>query len=212
MEHAYLIRYGLMRRVGQFLSESNTYARGQSVVIRTHRGTELGEVLLEVTAAQSSVPAVGSARVLRAACEEDLDFAARVDDERSRRFALCQGVFQDGVWPIELIDAEPLLDERRTVLHYLGPHNLDVAGLRLVLRERCGLDVVLEAVGRDAPPWPEEVRTETEEAHSCGSCGADGAGGCGSGGCGDSEGSHGGGCSDCGVKKLLSTRRTAATT
>lgn len=212
MEYAYLIRYGLMRRVGQFLSDSNRFTRGQIVVIRTHRGTELGEVLLELPPALGSVPTIGSARVLRVACEEDLEFSARLDDERCRRFSLCQRVFQDGAWPIELIDAEPLLDDRRTVLHYLGPHNLDFAGLRSVLRQTCGLDVVLEAVGCDAPAWPEVVHSEAEaeEVHGCGSCGSDGAGGCASGGCGASDGVHGGGCSDCGVKKLLSTRRVAA--
>ena len=149
MDHAYLIRYGLMRRVGQFLSESNTFNRGQSVVIRTHRGTELGEVLLEVPPAMSSAPAVGSALVLRLARQEDLDLAARFDDERCRQFSLCQQVFQNGVWPIELIDAGAVARRpSHGAPRYLGPHNLDVAGLRTALRETCGLDIVLEAVGR----------------------------------------------------------------
>ena len=34
-------------------------------------------------------------------------------------------------WPWELIDVEPLLDGETIVLHYLGPHELDGAILRL---------------------------------------------------------------------------------
>lgn len=212
MDHAYLIRYGLMRRVGRFVSESGGFERGQTVVIRTHRGTELGEVLLEVPTASAFTAAVGSALVVRPACPEDLALAARVGDERSRRFALCRQAFEGGEWPIELIDAEPLLDDRRTVLHYLGPHNLDFAGLRAVLQGSCGLDVVLEPVGCDEPAWSENADHSAPESHACGSCSSGGEGGCGAGGCGATEGAHGGGCSDCGVKKLLGSRRAAAAT
>jgi hypothetical protein len=52
-------------------------------------------------------------------------------------------------WPWELIDVEPLLEEGKAVLHYLGPHQLDVAALRARFRMTCDLDVVLEPVGTD---------------------------------------------------------------
>ena len=71
--------------------------------------------------------------------------------DRPRRFATCRRILQDGVWPFELIDVEPMLDDRRTVLHYLGPHHLDATGLHSAFRARCDLDVYLEPVGIDAP-------------------------------------------------------------
>jgi cell fate regulator YaaT (PSP1 superfamily) len=54
MESYYLVRYGLTRQVGRFASESPDFARGQTVVIRSHRGTELGEVLISVAARPES--------------------------------------------------------------------------------------------------------------------------------------------------------------
>ena len=51
---------------------------------------------------------------------------------------------------------EPLLDGRSTVIHYLGPHQIDVAPLRARFRVECDIDVVLEPVGTDS---------ETEFAH-----------------------------------------------
>ncbi|SIO59009.1 PSP1 C-terminal conserved region [Singulisphaera sp. GP187] len=202
MAHMYLIRYGLMARVGRFSADSADFERGMTVVIRSHRGTELGEVLAPLSSApgEEETPT----RVLRIAGSDDLEQARQAESTRPSRFEICQRLFQDGVWPMELIDVEPLLDDRRTVLHYLGPHRLDVTGLLSAFRSTYDLDVMLEPVGRDVPD--EEVAEDNVEAGGCGSCGSDG-GGCGSagGGCGT------GGCSDCGVKKLIAgSRRHAA--
>jgi hypothetical protein len=198
MEHAFLIRYGLMHHVGRFLAETDAYDRGQMVVVRSRRGTELGEVLLPTTAPEGTVLHAGASpsRVLRAAGPDDLDAARRAELARPERFSACDRVFQDGIWPLQLVDVEPLLEERRTVLHYLGPHGLDTSGLRATFRETCGLDIVLEAVGRDAPDEPSPA--EPEPDHACDRCGSE-TGGCGSGG--------GGGCSSCALPSLLAGRR-----
>jgi cell fate regulator YaaT (PSP1 superfamily) len=204
MERSYLIRYGLMAQVGRFVTDGGAaYERGQTVVIRSHRGTELGEVLIESPAGAptESEPAEGLARVLRTAGPDDLERARRAENDRTDRFEACQRVLRDGAWPLELIDVEPLLDDRRTVLHYLGPHRLDAAGLLAVFRKSSDLDVMFEPVGRDLPD-DESAEPEHAHTHACGSCGS-GGGGCGSGGrCGTSSA-----CSDCGVKKLLAARR-----
>lgn len=200
MERSYLIRYGMMGQVGRFAADpGEVYGRGQAVVVRSHRGTEMGEVLIETPVGSAAdVPPAGTARVLRAAGPGDVDRARLAGRERDERFAVCERVFGNGVWPIELIDVEALLDDRRTVLHYLGPHRLDVSGVLAAFREVCDLDVMLQPVGRDLPD--EDVsaaESDPEPEHACGSCSSSGGGGCGSGG----------GCGDCGVKKLLDARR-----
>jgi hypothetical protein len=212
MDYSYLIRYGLMRRVGRFVSEIPGLERGQEVVIRSHRGTELGEVLLDLTATQEAEalpPLADLARVLRVAGPEDLERARRADSERSDRFATCQRIFQDGLWPLELIDVEPLLDLRRTVLHYLGPHHLEAEGLIAAFRTAHDLDVMLEPLGEDVAEMPEPTPDE-DHAHGCGHCGS-GGGSCGSGGgCSAISGASHGGCADCGIKKWVTARALAA--
>jgi cell fate regulator YaaT (PSP1 superfamily) len=194
---AYLIRYGLARALGRFGATSGQFEPGDTVVIRTHRGTELGVVLAEALPTPISSPPL--APILRPAAPEDLERARAVGLERSAHFDLCRGVLDEGAWPLELIDAEPLLDEGRTVLHYLGPHRLDASGLIAAFRDRCGLEVVLEPAGRDVPE-PEPEPEPDEGAHGCGSCGSSG-GGCGTGGgCGSASGG-------CAVKALLKSRR-----
>ncbi len=201
MAHSYLVRYGLMGQVGRFVAESDGLARGQTVVIRSHRGTELGEVLVPLPPSADPGEALP---LLRLATAEDQERARAAVSSRDHRFEVCRRLFEDGVWPLELIDVEPLLDDGRTVLHYLGPHRLDTAGLLAAIRAACDLDVMFEAVGRDVP---EELEEEPLEPAGCGSCGGD-DGGCGpSGGCGSGGESAHGGCSDCGVKALLAGSR-----
>jgi cell fate regulator YaaT (PSP1 superfamily) len=191
MQTVYWVRYGLMRRVARFDADRDAFQRGDTVVVRSTRGTELGEILAPVTAF-GSAGGIGS-RILRIAGTDDLDRAHRAELDRPRRFDACDRVFRDGVWPLELIDIEPLLDDRRTVLYYLGPHHLETEGLMNAFREACGLDVSFEPLGRDEPA--------EEEMHGCGTCGE---GGCGSGGgCGSED--HGG-CTGCAVKDLVRGR------
>ena len=205
MERSYLIRYGLTGQVGRFVADNEAvFERGQSVVIASHRGTEIGTILLESPAsAEPDARPTPPARLLREANPDDHQRARLALHDRENRFDTCQRVFRDGLWPIDLIDVEPLLDQGRTVLHYLGPHRLDTAGVLAALRAACNLDVMLQPVGRDLPD--DEPEEAVEEDHGCGSCSSEG-GGCGSkgGGCGTSGS---GSCSDCGVKKLLTARR-----
>ena len=178
MARAYLIRYGLARAVARFAADPDAgqvaFGRGDPVVIRTHRGVELGEVLAEAPDGfEAETP---SAPILRAAGPDDLDRAREVAEERSSRFEACLGVFSEGRWPIEPIDAEPLLEAGRTVLHYLGPHRLDASGLVAALRARSGLDVVLEPAGRDVVEEEALEAPGEVEAGGCGSCGSSGGG------------------------------------
>ena len=197
MDGRYLVQYGLNAQVGRFFAEPDeAYQRGERVVIRSWRGTELGEILTEAGRFSAEESAIeGIARVLRRATEDDLERSRIAQDLRNRQFEEWSRLFQEGTWPIELIDVEPLLDDKRTVLYYLGPHKLDTAGLLAVFRNALKLNVMFQPVGPDVAEETEEV--EAEE-HGCGSCGSK-AGGCGSGG--------GGGCGSCAVKKLVGAKR-----
>jgi hypothetical protein len=241
-EHTYLIRYGVMSQVGRFTALPGCdapFERGQVVVIKSHRGLELGEVLISHDcpapargggnhppgrpAGDDSTPApsVDRPHVLRLAGLEDLARSERAQEMRSSRFTLCQRVLEQGNWPWELIDVEPLLDGRATVLHYLGPQHLDVASLRARFRVACDLEVVLEPAGTDL-----EGDASHEHAHQdggqagCGSCDFGAGGGCGSarapgedrgapaaasGANGSTHAPHGG-CASCGISQLLAAR------
>jgi cell fate regulator YaaT (PSP1 superfamily) len=208
MPQVYLVRYGLMGHVGRFASQAEGLTRGQTVVLRTDRGVELGEILATPRGADG-LPAAEARGLIRAAGPEDLERARCAERERPRLLAACDRVFGEGAWPLEPIDVESLPDldgqSGRVVIHYLGPHHLDTEGLAAAFQETQGLKVSFEPVGRDAEDEPAPAHDLDE-----GGCGSCGAGGCGSegGGCGTG---HGGSCSSCGVKDLVARRsRTMA--
>ena len=193
---AYFVRHGAMHHVGRFAADSGSfYRRGDRVVVRSVRGDEIGEVLAKTDSTPGAPP-----KLLRLADAADLERGQVVAADRARRLSACERVFRDGEWPLELIDVEPMLDDRRTVLLYLGPHRLDASGLVQALRELCDLEAVLEPVGLD------EVEEPEHEDHGCGSCGTGGGCGTSSGGCGTSSG----GCSGCSVKDLVAGRKAVA--
>jgi hypothetical protein len=241
-EHTYLIRYGVMGQVGRFtaLPECDApFERGQVVVIQSHRGLELGEVLFAhdgPAPGQSggddgpagpdgdrsrAVHRADRPHVLRLAGIEDLARSRRAEELRPSRFATCRRVLEEEHWPWELIEVEPLLDGCATVLHYLGPHHLDVGALRARFRVLCDLDVVLEPAGPELDGDAARNLSREDGAHGgCGSCDCGSSDGCSSGAAleedrGAPDGSpdanrpapaaHGG-CASCGIRGLLEAR------
>jgi hypothetical protein len=217
-DQAYLIRYGVMGHVSRFRTSpecDRPLGRGQAVVIQTDRGVELGEVLLPLDGTATAPPA-DQRRVVRPAGPEDLARSRHAEAMRSDRFALCQRILREGDWPWELIDVEPMLDDRATVLHYLGPHQLDAATLRARFRMACDFDVVLEPVGTDAELEEGDPHASDDHGGGCGSCGSGGGcGSCGSGAgvtnrsdadaAGHATSSHSG-CDSCGISRLMAAR------
>ena len=138
----YVVRYGHMR----FLSEcsapaSVAFARGQRVLIRSDRGTELGEVLCPATEKTSSyLDSLAVGEILRAATQEDLDHLASLTVAQERAFANCQELIARRRLQMKLIDVEIIMGRERIVFYYLAEKRVDfrelVRDLARVLRTR----------------------------------------------------------------------------
>jgi hypothetical protein len=242
-DQTYLIRYGVMSHVGRFIAPhflDLPLERGRLVVLQTDRGIELGEVLIALDGKpeganlaehEAQLPSEGDpltegdsgkpSRVLREASLDDLSRSRSAEESRTAHLSLCERILGEGGWPWELVDVEPLLDGRSTVIHYLGPHRLDVTSLRARFRVECDIDIVLQPVGPDVEEHFDNDDADAEaDDHGCGSCGCEPGGGCGSkpvaqarpevptgsepGGCAPT--SHAG-CSSCGIGSLMAERR-----
>ncbi len=200
MSLSYLVRYGIMNQIARLNPERDgeTYERGQSVILRTERGLEIGEVLGAPRPAEEGFSPYA---ILRGLGEDERRSIGDAETTRARLLAVCDEVFREGTWPIDLIDVEVLpnlgQEDPSAIVHYLGPHGLDTEGLAEALRERTGYSLQFQAAGIDA-----EEHEEAEEV--CSRCGSTGGGGCGSGG-GESQS----GCSSCALS-ALPRRKTAA--
>jgi hypothetical protein len=185
----YIVGYGSSGGFGRFAAEGSLVCgRGERVVVESVRGLEMGVVLCPATPLHAQLlPPASGGRLLRPAAADD-----ELAEEQCRQRA--QGLFEECRrlasaldLPVEVLDAELLLDGRLLIVQHLAPPDCDAAALVKALAERQGLVVRLENLALSAGPAP------PEEAH----------GGCGKPDCGRSAGGSctscsSGGCSSCG--------------
>src|SRR5947209_19439566 len=92
MTTSYVVRYGQMRFLGEFAGlPDREHVRGERVVVRSERGTEIGEVLTRATdrtALFLENPSRGE--ILRVASAEDVAADARLAAVRDEGFAACR--------------------------------------------------------------------------------------------------------------------------
>jgi cell fate regulator YaaT (PSP1 superfamily) len=127
MATTYVVRYGQMRFLGEFSGVAGQdHPRGQRVVLRTERGTELGEVLCPATdrtAAFLENPATGE--IVRPASAEDLASQSRTDALQKAGFASCREFIAKRRLQMDLVDVEVIFGGERMVFYYLSEKRVD---------------------------------------------------------------------------------------
>ncbi len=165
MPHRYVVRYGLMRHLGEFTSKGQQeHRRGEQVILRSHRGTEWGEILCEATERTRSYlgETEPAGRILRSATPED---------ERSRDEVLQRepGLFADGCrliaehrLPMQLVDVETLFGGERIVFYYLSEQRVDFRELVKALARHFKMRIEMRQIG---------IRDEAKLLADYGDCG-----------------------------------------
>jgi cell fate regulator YaaT (PSP1 superfamily) len=142
MAHTYVVRYGRMRFLGEYRGVADQeHARGERVVVRSDRGTELGEVLCPVTEQTARfMPNPTQGEILRPATAEDREHEARLADDLKPTFATCQELITKRRLQMNLVDVEVIHGRERVVFYYLAEKRVDfrelVKDLARVLRTR----------------------------------------------------------------------------
>jgi len=185
----YLLSYGKAGDFGRFRAdEPLPCSRGSQVVVRSHRGQELAVVMRPANEQHASFLAdkfVG--QILRLASDGDRELAERMRRKSQTLFEDTRRMAADLGLPMEILDAEILLDGRQAVLHHLRWADCDPRHLMDQVAERYHLLVSLHDLGLTGPG----ADKDEPETGGCGLPGChSGEGGCGS--CGS-----GGGCGTC---------------
>jgi cell fate regulator YaaT (PSP1 superfamily) len=181
----YLISYGLAGDFGRFRSLTPlTCRRGERVVVRSHRGVEVGTVLRPATPRHASfLPNTTLGQLLRSVTLNDEQKLEAVRERGRQLFQRSVALVHEMDLPLELLDTEVLLDGEHAALHLLRWGDGDVRPLVSTLSREFALHIEIADLARPK---------EEDESHGCGreGCGKDGGcGSCGSGGCG-SCGTH----------------------
>lgn len=142
-----VVRFGAMKLVGEFPYEGTIKPGcGTKLIVRTHRGTELGEMLTSTcsnSGCSKSVsrkemleyiensggrdyPFFNNGRVLRVATPEDLQHQTKLEQSRhelkmdARRRAELRNI------QVKIVDAEPILGNERLTFYYYAEERMDL--------------------------------------------------------------------------------------
>lgn len=164
MPQAFVVRYGQMRCLGEFQGlEGQDHPRGQKVVVRSDRGTELGEILCpatERTALFLENPVRGE--ILRIASPEDLEAEAHLVQRQKEGFAACREFIARRRLQMDLVDVEAILGGERLVFYYLAEKRVDFRELVKDLARTFQTRIEMRQIG---------VRDEAKLLADYGDCG-----------------------------------------
>src|SRR4051812_46270763 len=117
----YLLSFGVLGDFGRFHSVTGlTCRRGQRVVVRTARGLEMATVLGDARPGHARfLPNTTVGQLLRLTTPDDEQPERQRRDDARHLFEESRLLAESLELPIEIIDAEVLLDGEHAVLHYL---------------------------------------------------------------------------------------------
>src|SRR5262245_39814349 len=127
MAQSYVVRYGRMRFLGDFSGlPGQDHPRGQPVVVRSDRGTELGEVLCPSSARTTQfLASPNHGEILRLPTPDDRALEERHAKEWDQDFATCADLVTRRRLQMNLVDLEILHGRERVVFYYLAEKRVD---------------------------------------------------------------------------------------
>jgi cell fate regulator YaaT (PSP1 superfamily) len=142
MAQTYVVRYGRMRFLGEYTGlPDQDHPRGQRVVVRSDRGTELGEILCPVTDQTAKfIPNPAQGEIIRLTTDDDRAQETQLADDHRPVFATCQELIAKRRLQMNLVDVELIHGRERVVFYYLAEKRVDfrelVKDLARMLRTR----------------------------------------------------------------------------
>jgi cell fate regulator YaaT (PSP1 superfamily) len=160
----YVVRHGVMRHLGVFSTRaSDSFVRGQQVIVRTSRGMEAGEVLVEATDnVMSQMPDPKTGNILRLVSEDDTRELRRIYEQERREFDICQQRIRELGLDMRLVDVEHLYGGERVVAYYLAEGRIDFRELVKLLAQDFQTRIEMRQIG---------VRDEAKLLADYGDCG-----------------------------------------
>jgi cell fate regulator YaaT (PSP1 superfamily) len=168
-----VVRYGLMRQIGEFRHNQPQYIpKGTKVVVRTERGVELGDVLINVKdnnspheeistgiyvdggkldqfikGCGSNYPFRRNGRVLRTANQQDIVDFRHLNGSANEEAKYARDQIKQRKLPMKLISVEHLLGGGRIVFHFTAESRVDFRDLVRDLASQFRTRIEMRQVG-----------------------------------------------------------------
>ena len=161
---AYLVRHGMMRFLGEYVPGPNVVAtRGDTVILHTDRGTEVGEVLCPSTPrAFATIQEPTRGDLLRVATVADRDKIRQIRESRQKDYEAGARLISQHHLPMQLVDVERLFGNERLVFYFLSESRVDFRELVKSMAREFHTRIELRQIG---------VRDEAKLLADYGDCG-----------------------------------------
>ena len=159
----FVVRYGQMRHLGECGAEGQTYLRGDQVILRSDRGTEIGEILCQATERTAkflSNPTLGL--ILRPATLDDLNSSTRLAGRSRAGMLACREFATQRRLQMDLVDVEAIFGDERMIFYYVAERRVDFRDLVKDLARSLQTRIEMRQIG---------VRDEAKLLADYGDCG-----------------------------------------
>lgn len=165
MSKRYIVRYGTMRFLGEFSAKGpQEFRRGNQVVVRSHRGTEWGEVLSEANDRTREYLGKSdpSGKILRLAGQEDEKTRTEGWQREQESFLGGQEMITEMKLGMQLVDVERLFGGERVIFYFLSETRVDFRDLVKSLAQKLNTRIEMRQIG---------IRDEAKLLADYGDCG-----------------------------------------
>ena len=160
----YLVRHGVMRFIGVFTADLDfVFRRQETVIIRSDRGLEAGELLCPATPqAVAMIPEPTSGQLVRCANAEDRKRIADIVDIQKREYTTGRELIVQHKLAMQIVDVEHLFGGERVVFYFLSESRVDFRELVKSMAREFHARIELRQIG---------VRDEAKLLADYGDCG-----------------------------------------
>ena len=160
----HLVRHGSMRFLGEYVQPPGApVARGDTVILRTERGQETGEVLCDATPQTvAAIPEPTRGDIIRVATAEDHAKIARVREQQKQQFTAGERLVSHHKLAMQIVDVEFLFGGERLIFYFLAEGRVDFRELVKSMAREFHTRIELRQIG---------VRDEAKLLADYGDCG-----------------------------------------
>ncbi|HTU18965.1 MAG TPA: regulatory iron-sulfur-containing complex subunit RicT [Gemmataceae bacterium] len=163
MASSWIVRHGAMRFLGTFDADTDSYARGQEIVVRTERGLELGQILCPASPrAVELIAEPTRGRIVRLLTDRDRDDRERLRRIEESELETCVRFVEQRHLQMELVDVEHLFGGERIIFYFLAEKRVDFRELVKDLAREYQTRIEMRQIG---------VRDEAKLLADYGDCG-----------------------------------------
>ncbi len=126
MKYLVTIRYGVLKNIEAVYTQIRSLRKGDKVVIRTSRGVELGETVVQPQEISDEKPQSNMGEVLYKVREEDEKKQKEIEEEIiPSEFSFCQNKIKEHKLPMKLASVEHLFGSKKIIFYFLSKGRVD---------------------------------------------------------------------------------------